>query len=379
MTTNAATTSSGSVAGNDLQGRQPGDGDCWNHIGVSGDRSCPELNTFIHCRNCPVYRRGRPDLLRPPRARGIPGRVVPVAGRLGGPGCSRGETRRGGRRRPSDRWRGGQRPDLPARGGMAGLPHPGCRRGHHAPARAPDPPPLQPGPRGIGEPARPGSTLRLAARLAGRRQHRGVDRGWSCCATATGPRPGPSRPMRSWESIACRAASGAVSPRRWSIRPSGSVRRSCPGMSGASACSTNSGSLRPCGVSGIEQRSEQLLDDGALPHGGGDPHRHAVGGPGGAGGGVGLARGDRAAHAGGPLAQRGGADRRSRRRGAGGPCDGRLLRRGAEGEARPSIGACRHPASGRGPPGPGRAARRVRSWSPGSPSTPTRSMRWSPT
>ncbi|MBO3458712.1 chemotaxis protein CheW [Aetokthonos hydrillicola Thurmond2011] len=29
--------------------------DCWNHIGVEGDRSCTELTTFIHCRNCPVY------------------------------------------------------------------------------------------------------------------------------------------------------------------------------------------------------------------------------------------------------------------------------------------------------------------------------------
>src|SRR5580698_2004536 len=55
MTTNASMTSSPSVAENDLQGRQPGDGDCWNKIGVTGDRSCPELNTFIHCRNCPVY------------------------------------------------------------------------------------------------------------------------------------------------------------------------------------------------------------------------------------------------------------------------------------------------------------------------------------
>ena len=34
---------------------KPGDGDCWNQIGVSGDRSCPELETFIHCRNCPVF------------------------------------------------------------------------------------------------------------------------------------------------------------------------------------------------------------------------------------------------------------------------------------------------------------------------------------
>ena len=28
--------------------------DCWRHVGVSGDRSCPELATFVHCRNCPV-------------------------------------------------------------------------------------------------------------------------------------------------------------------------------------------------------------------------------------------------------------------------------------------------------------------------------------
>ena len=29
--------------------------DCWNHIGVAGDRTCSQLKTFIHCRNCPVY------------------------------------------------------------------------------------------------------------------------------------------------------------------------------------------------------------------------------------------------------------------------------------------------------------------------------------
>jgi chemotaxis-related protein WspD len=28
---------------------------CWSQIGISGDRSCPELQTFTHCRNCPVY------------------------------------------------------------------------------------------------------------------------------------------------------------------------------------------------------------------------------------------------------------------------------------------------------------------------------------
>ncbi|BAY32960.1 putative CheW protein [Nostoc carneum NIES-2107] len=28
---------------------------CYNLIGIAGDRSCPELPNFIHCRNCPVY------------------------------------------------------------------------------------------------------------------------------------------------------------------------------------------------------------------------------------------------------------------------------------------------------------------------------------
>jgi chemotaxis-related protein WspD len=53
METNAAT--SNLPSGDGLPGRKPGDGDCWNHIGVSGDRSCPELPAFIHCRNCPVF------------------------------------------------------------------------------------------------------------------------------------------------------------------------------------------------------------------------------------------------------------------------------------------------------------------------------------
>lgn len=40
---------------NDSESHSPGVGDCWNTIGVSGDRSCPELNTHVHCRNCPVF------------------------------------------------------------------------------------------------------------------------------------------------------------------------------------------------------------------------------------------------------------------------------------------------------------------------------------
>jgi chemotaxis-related protein WspD len=29
--------------------------ECWREIGVSGDRSCPELEKQLHCRNCPTH------------------------------------------------------------------------------------------------------------------------------------------------------------------------------------------------------------------------------------------------------------------------------------------------------------------------------------
>ncbi|MFP5393289.1 MAG: chemotaxis protein CheW [Gammaproteobacteria bacterium] len=32
--------------------------DCWNQIGVAGDRSCSLLADQVHCRNCDVYARG---------------------------------------------------------------------------------------------------------------------------------------------------------------------------------------------------------------------------------------------------------------------------------------------------------------------------------
>jgi chemotaxis-related protein WspD len=41
--------------------------DCWNRIGVNGDRSCPELTTVGHCHNCPVFAAaGRRFLDAPP-------------------------------------------------------------------------------------------------------------------------------------------------------------------------------------------------------------------------------------------------------------------------------------------------------------------------
>lgn len=37
--------------------------DCWNRIGIHGDRSCPLLVEHIHCRNCPVYAAAATTLL----------------------------------------------------------------------------------------------------------------------------------------------------------------------------------------------------------------------------------------------------------------------------------------------------------------------------
>lgn len=43
--------------------------DCWNRIGVFGDRSCNQLQASVHCRNCPVYAAaGRSLLEQPPPA-----------------------------------------------------------------------------------------------------------------------------------------------------------------------------------------------------------------------------------------------------------------------------------------------------------------------
>lgn len=37
--------------------------DCWNRIGVRGDKSCPELKQHSHCRNCPAYAAAAASLL----------------------------------------------------------------------------------------------------------------------------------------------------------------------------------------------------------------------------------------------------------------------------------------------------------------------------
>jgi chemotaxis-related protein WspD len=38
-----------------VDGQAPEIDACWNTIGVHGNASCPELQKFIRCRNCPVY------------------------------------------------------------------------------------------------------------------------------------------------------------------------------------------------------------------------------------------------------------------------------------------------------------------------------------
>jgi chemotaxis-related protein WspD len=43
------------VTDQDLLYSQPAVDDCWNRIGVFGDKSCPQLERHIHCRNCEVY------------------------------------------------------------------------------------------------------------------------------------------------------------------------------------------------------------------------------------------------------------------------------------------------------------------------------------
>src|SRR5579871_366250 len=46
--------------------RIPGGENCWNQIGIRGDRTCPELPRVFDCRNCAVYTsRGRALLDRP--------------------------------------------------------------------------------------------------------------------------------------------------------------------------------------------------------------------------------------------------------------------------------------------------------------------------
>jgi chemotaxis-related protein WspD len=54
MTTPSDAAATGSPGPHRLPAADNRPADCWREIGVGGDRSCPELARFIHCRNCPV-------------------------------------------------------------------------------------------------------------------------------------------------------------------------------------------------------------------------------------------------------------------------------------------------------------------------------------
>lgn len=47
-------------------GQASGISECWREIGVRGDQSCPELETHLHCRNCPTHRQVARQLLDRP-------------------------------------------------------------------------------------------------------------------------------------------------------------------------------------------------------------------------------------------------------------------------------------------------------------------------
>jgi chemotaxis-related protein WspD len=54
----------------DLGFAQTAGEDCWNRIGVFGDRSCPELLKYTHCRECPVFAAAARRFFERPSARG---------------------------------------------------------------------------------------------------------------------------------------------------------------------------------------------------------------------------------------------------------------------------------------------------------------------
>jgi chemotaxis-related protein WspD len=56
--------------------------DCWNRIGVWGDRSCPELVPAVHCHNCPVFAAASRRFLDAPPP---PGYLEEWTGRLAAP------------------------------------------------------------------------------------------------------------------------------------------------------------------------------------------------------------------------------------------------------------------------------------------------------
>ena len=306
-------------------------GDCWNRIGTSGDRSCPELETHIHCRNCPVFASAARTFFDRPAPEGYLAEWTQWL--AGSPEAGNGEAGTGADLSDRDLvsvliFRLGQewlafRTQTVAE---VTLPRPVHRIPHRSNeifiglvnlrgqlqlcislhgllgVEPPQSSPSQFHAHGSNteteKPAATGSSPASGSRS-------------SSCAIASDRRAGSSRPRRCWASIGFPAPRCAASPRPWPTRKSASARRSSPGKIEASVSLTNSGSSPRCGVSGNERRPERFLDDGPVPHGGGRAAGGAVAGPGGAGGHWCDGRGDRALDAHGALAERRGADRGS--------------------------------------------------------------------
>jgi chemotaxis-related protein WspD len=57
--------------------------DCWNSIGVKGDRSCAKLRTAIHCHNCSVFADAARSFLDRPAPPGYLGEVSQALAREG--------------------------------------------------------------------------------------------------------------------------------------------------------------------------------------------------------------------------------------------------------------------------------------------------------
>jgi chemotaxis-related protein WspD len=85
-----------STTGNGAEAISPGQlaaaVDCWQRIGVSGDRSCPELEKFVHCHNCPVFAGAARDFFDRPAPPGYLAEWTHWLAETGGHGpCGEGE------------------------------------------------------------------------------------------------------------------------------------------------------------------------------------------------------------------------------------------------------------------------------------------------
>ena len=136
-------------------------GDCWNRIGTAGDRSCPELETHIHCRNCPVFASAaRTFFDRPAPQHYLAEWTHWLAGSPETVSLEAGASAALERPRP------GQCSDLPARPGMDGISYAGYCRGDCTSSDPPNSSSLQCDLDRSGQPSGPVAALHFPSRSA---------------------------------------------------------------------------------------------------------------------------------------------------------------------------------------------------------------------